>query len=171
MRRGGHSVPVCAKRETFSALRDAGRREEMGAMPVTGRKPKAPGQAVTRHAQTHDWVEIENVPFEAGRELPETRSDGRPWSARIRAKWDAWRSMPHAKLWGSAEWDFALDTIEIAALLHEKGSPNLATELRNREKVLGTTLDYLRALRIRYVDPKPEGDVAGVTNIADYRDL
>jgi len=74
-------------------------------------------------------------------------------------------------LWGPAEWDFALDAIELAALLHEKGSSNLATELRNREKVLGTTVDYLRALRIRYVDPPAEGGSAEVTNIADYRNL
>jgi hypothetical protein len=79
--------------------------------------------------------------------------------------------MPHAKLWGPAEWDFALDAIEIAALLHEKGSPSFATELRNREKVLGTTLDYLRDLRIRYVDVMENEQAAEVTNIADYRNL
>lgn len=141
-------------------------------MPVAGRKAKPAGQAVNRNKPTHDWVEVVNAQFEGGPELPTARSDGRPWSERIRSKWDAWRSMPHAKLWGPAEWDFALDTIEIAALLHEKGSPGLATELRNREKVLGTTLDYLRDLRIRYIDPPTENEEsAGVTNIADYRDL
>ena len=140
-------------------------------MPVTGRKPKPPGQAVTRHAQTHDWVEVEDVPFEDGPGLPDSRSDGRPWPGRTRDKWDAWRRMPHAKLWGPAEWDFALDSIELAAQLHEKGAANLATELRNREKVLGTTLDYLRDLRIRYVEAATEESAAGVTNIADYRDL
>jgi hypothetical protein len=36
--------------------------------------------------------------------------------------------------------------------------------------VLGTTLDYLRGLRIRYVEPRPDAP-AGVANIADYRDL
>lgn len=140
-------------------------------MPVSGRKAKPQGQAVNRHKPTHDWVEVEHVPFEDGPELPETRVDGRPWSLRIRAKWDAWRSMPHARLWGPAEWDFAFDSIEVAALLHEKGAPNFATELRNREKVLGTTLDYLRDLRIRYVDPVEHDAAAGVTNIADYREL
>ena len=79
--------------------------------------------------------------------------------------------MPHAKLWGPAEWDFALDSIELAALLHEKASASFATELRNREKVLGTTQDYLRDLRIRYVDLPVDGDSAEVTNIADYRNL
>ncbi len=79
--------------------------------------------------------------------------------------------MPHCKLWGSAEWDFALDSLELAALMHD-GESKLATELRNRERVLGTTMDFRRDLRIRYVPPKVEGDSsAEVTNIADYRNL
>ena len=140
-------------------------------MPIPGPDPKPAGQARHRIKSPHDWVEVENVPFEGGPDLPEFRADGRQWSDRIRAKWDAWRSMPHAKLWSAAEWDFALDTIELAALMLEKQSSNLATELRNREKVLGTTVDFLRALRIRYVEPKTGGAPAGVTNIVDYRDL
>ena len=141
-------------------------------MPLPGPAPKPKGQARHRIQSPHDWVEVVKVPFEDGPDLPPFRADGRQWTDRIRAKWDAWRTMPHAKLWGPAEWDFALDAIELAALLHEKGSSNLATELRNREKVLGTTVDYLRALRIRYVDPPTEGDQsAEVTNIADYRNL
>jgi hypothetical protein len=34
------------------------------------------------------------------------------------------------------------------------GEPRHATELRNREKMLGTTMDFRRDLRIRYVDPE-----------------
>lgn len=139
-------------------------------MPVSGRKPKPQGQARNRMPATHEWTEVVRVPFEGGPDLPEERSDGRRWSQRTKAKWDAWRSMPHAKLWGPAEWDFAFDSIELAALVHD-GEPRHATELRNREKVLGTTLDYLRDLRIRYVDASSESDAAEVTNIADYRDL
>lgn len=139
-------------------------------MPVAGRKAKPAGQAVNRHKPTHDWTEVARIPFEDGPELPESRVDGRPWSQRTRAKWDAWRAMPHCKLWGPAEWDFALDSIELAALVHD-GEARHSTELRNREKVLGTTLDYLRDLRIRYTDPAEREDAAGVTNIADYRDL
>src|SRR5258707_1102009 len=133
-------------------------------MPVSGRKPKPPGQAVTRHAPTHEWTEVENVPHVGGPDLPEIRSDGRRWPGGTRQKWDAWRAMPHCKLWGSAEWDFAFDSIELAALLHD-GEPKHATELRNREKVLGTTGDYLRDLRIRYIDPKESAtEAVGVTN-------
>ncbi|AGM28184.1 hypothetical protein [Mycobacteroides abscessus] len=141
-------------------------------MPVAGRKAKPAGQAVNRHKPTHDWTEVLNVPFEGGQDLPDFRADGRRWPDRTKQKWNAWRAMPHCKLWGPAEWDFALDSIELAALVHE-GETRHATELRNREKVLGTTLDYLRDLRIRYIEaPTTVGDSdAGVTNIADYRDL
>lgn len=143
-------------------------------MAVTGRKPKPEGQAVNRNKPVHDWVEVENVPFTEGPKLSARRTNGRQWDRRTKQKWDSWRSMPHCVLWGPAEWDFALDSIELAALFHETGETKYATELRNRERVLGTTMDYRRDLRIRYVDPKPEGDGsadAGVTNIADYRDL
>ena len=143
-------------------------------MPPAGRKPKPDGQAINRVKPTHEWVEVEDIPFDGGPDLPARRTNGRNWEERTRQKWDAWRSMPHCKLWGPAEWDFALDTIELAALIHD-GEPRFATEVRNRERVLGTTLDFRRDLRIRYVEPKPEvnaGDSdAGVTNIADYRDL
>ncbi|AII28149.1 minor tail protein [Mycobacterium phage Sparky] len=143
-------------------------------MAVTGRKPKPEGTTVHRNKVVHDWIEVENIPFTDGPKLPPRRNNGRPWDKRTRQKWDAWRTMPHCSLWSSAEWDFALDSIELAALFHESGETKYATELRNREKVLGTTMDYRRDLRIRYVDPKPEcgdGSGAGVTNIADYRDL
>ena len=140
-------------------------------MPVAGRKPKPAGQAVNRHKPTHDWVEVQRVPFDDGPELPEFRSDGRRWPERTKQKWDAWRRMPHCKLWGPSEWDFALDSIELAALVHD-GEAKYATELRNREKVIGTTLDYLRDLRIRYVDPQPDGESsAEVTRMDDYRNL
>jgi hypothetical protein len=52
----------------------------------------------------------------------------------------------------------------------------LARELRDREQVLGTTLDYRRALRIRYLPvgavPAPVvGEQGSVADIADYRNL
>jgi len=42
--------------------------------------------------------------------------------------------------------------------------------LRNREKVLGTTIDSRRDLRIRYTEPA-SSPRAGVTNLDQYRDL
>jgi hypothetical protein len=41
----------------------------------------------------------------------------------------------------------------------------------SRVRLIGATLDYLRALRIRYVDTKPDNAPSGVINIADYRGL
>lgn len=138
-------------------------------MPVTGRKPKPVGESRNRTSPTHDWTEVENVPFADGPDLPDFRSDGRRWSDRTKRKWDAWRAMPHCKLWGPAEWDFALDSIELAALVHD-GEPKWNTELRNRERVLGTTADFLRDLRIRYVEPK-QVTLAPVVNADDFREL
>lgn len=140
-------------------------------MTVSGRKPKPAGQAVNRGKPVHEWTEVIDTPFEGGPGLPELRADGRRWPERTRQKWDAWRAMPHCKLWGPAEWDFALDSIELAALFHDGGETKYATELRNRERVLGTTLDFLRDLRIRYVEPVTDDATSGVTNIADYRNL
>lgn len=139
-------------------------------MPVTGRKPKPPGEAVNPNKPVHGWTEVENIPFTEGPSLPTERLKGEPWPARTRDKWDAWRTMPHAKLWTQADWDFALDSIELAARFHEGGTVGLATELRNRERVLGTTADFRRDLRIRYVEPKPV-QLAAVVQADDFRDL
>ena len=43
-----------------------------------------------------------------------------------------------------------------------------ASELRNREKVLGATIDSRRDLRIRYTEPA-SSPPAGVTNLDQYR--
>jgi len=80
--------------------------------------------------------------------------------------------MPHCVLWCPATWQFALMTMELAALVNDD-EPRWAAELRARERVLGTTRDALRDQRIRYVDPEPAATAtdAAVCNIADYRDL
>ena len=138
-------------------------------MPVPGTKQKPAGQAVNRNKPVHEWIEVENVPFEGGPDLPD-RPGG--WCQAAVRKWDAWRRMPHAKLWTVTDWEFAFDAIELVAQWYDKGGASLATEIRNREKLLGTTMDYRRDLRIRYVDPQPENDVpAEVTRMDDYRDL
>jgi hypothetical protein len=138
-------------------------------MPVTGRKPKPAGEAVNRNKPTHEWTEVDDVPFDGGPGLPDRRPDGRSWPAWTVETWEAWRSMPHACLWTPADWRFALDTIEVAAKFHD-GDARQATELRNREKMLGTTFDSRRDLRIRYVEPKPAA-LAAVVNADDFRDL
>ena len=140
-------------------------------LTIAGRKPKPQGQARHRVKPVHDWTEVENVAFVGGPKLPRLRTNGRPWMKRTKDKWLAWSTMPHCVLWGPAEWDFALDAIELAAQFHE-GVSRAATELRSREKVIGTTIDSRRDLRIRYVEPKvvePAGE--NVTSLSDYRDL
>lgn len=141
-------------------------------MPPAGRRPKPPGHAVTRH-QALEWSEVPDVPFKNGPPCPVRKfgSTGKPWPEGIKERWAVWSSMPHCVLWSKADWTFAVDSLHIAARAFETESdPKWYTELRNREKVLGTTGDFRRALRIRYVDPKPAGPQA-VANLDDFRQL
>ncbi|MDF1909019.1 hypothetical protein PXH80_26115 [Mycolicibacterium smegmatis] len=131
---------------------------------MRGAKPK---DGLVRHHDkpAHEWVEIENVPFEKAPELParsparevvdgEVAEVPRRWPAEAVRKWRAWSRMPHCVMWSEADWEFAFDSLEVAASFIETRRASLATELRNREKVLGTTADFRRDLRIRYVDVK-----------------
>lgn len=93
---------------------------------------------------------------------------------RTREWWRVISSMPHCVLWSDSDWIFALDT----AMVHASsvyGSVTAASELRQRERILGTTVDARRDLRIRYVDDENQelaastNGVAGVTQIKDRR--
>ena len=138
---------------------------EVPEMPVTGRKPKPDGQKRNRVKPVHEWTEVPDVAFE-GRKLP--FRVGR----RTAQWWSGVSTMPHCALWGESDWQFAFDTALIAARLHD-GDLRAASELRMREKVLGTTVDFRRDLRIRYVSAgaEPAEVTAGaVTDMAAYRD-
>ena len=75
----------------------------------------------------------------AGR-TPPHRRDGSPWPDGIAEKWAAWASMPHCGLWCEADWEYARDTIGLAATAFADGAKvGLWTELRYREKVMGST--------------------------------
>lgn len=141
-------------------------------MPVAGRKPKPEGQRRNNHKPTYDWVDVPNVPFEGGPKLPSRRVGGGGWPSRTKAWWAALSRMPHCALWGESEWAYAIDTAQIHAKFSD-GDGDLiraATELRNREKLLGNTMDSRRDLRIRYVAAPDQGEeAAGVTSIDDYR--
>lgn len=148
-------------------------------MPVTGRKPKPDGQARNRNAPTHDWTEVVDEPYAGPRpELPETRTvmaQFGPQEVPLRAMtsvwWESTSTMPHCILWTPSDWSFALTTALVADAAFS-GGVGAATELRNREKVLGTTVDYRRDLRIRYIDPAAEkATPAEVVTLDDYRDL
>lgn len=139
-------------------------------MPVVGRKPKPAGQARNRTTPAHDWAEVPNVPFAAAPSLPSKQPDGRLWPAWTRRWWQVVSSMPHCCLWSGSDWEFAFDTAFLKARFHVDGGASLATEIRNRERVLGTTADFRRDLRVRYVEPSAVAPVE-VTQLDDYRDL
>ncbi|CAM5742434.1 hypothetical protein MAUB1S_01521 [Mycolicibacterium aubagnense] len=141
-------------------------------MAIRGRKPKAVGLTRHRNPPAHAWTEVLNVPFEGAPKLPARRCNGRPWPTRTRKAWKAWSTMPHCVLWQPSDWSFALDTLELTALVHE-GEPRWAAEVRNRQRVLGTTAEFLRDMRIRYVGPEEPGTAAGatVTSMQEWCDL
>jgi hypothetical protein len=139
-------------------------------MPVTGRKPKPDGQKRNRMKPVHDWVEVQDVPFSSGRPLPRAPRWVGQWPAATKRWWATVSTMPHCVLWDNSDWGFAEDTALLAARFHE-GDVRVATELRNREKVLGTTIDFRRDLRIRYVsEMATESEADGtITAMDDYR--
>ena len=144
-------------------------------MPIAGRKPKANPR--NHNAPVVEWTEVLDVPFVGGPRLPRQRVGGRPWPTRTKAWWKAISTMPHCVRWSDADWSFAIDTAMLAAEFHDNGTSAAAAELRQREKILGTTMDARRDLRIRYLQPDtgppPDDDepVAPVTQLEDYREL
>lgn len=148
-------------------------------MAVSGRKPAASGQTRHRVKPSTEWVEVPNVPYSG--EVPELDAQRtvitREGQGRVALQpltlqwWESITSMPHCVLWSRSDWMFALTTATVADAAF-CGVSSAATELRNREKVMGTTVEFRRDLRIRYVDKPVESDTsAEVANIADYRDL
>lgn len=140
-------------------------------MPVAGRKPKKDGPLTSNKSPSRqprqEWVEVVDKPYDGP--VPELPSRRGGWPERAEQKWKVWSSMPHCVLWSDSDWDFAIDSLEVAARFYD-GNDKAAGELRQREKYIGTTLDYRRDLRIRYVDKIEEKAVANVPNIADYRE-
>jgi len=134
-------------------------------LPLTGTKPKAEHRH--RIKAPHEWQEIPHIPFKRGLKLPPLQWNGLPWSRRTRDWWRVISRMPHCILWDEADWGFALDT----AYVHAAFCIDVrhANELRQREKIMGTTMDARRDLRIRYIEPMPEEERKGVTAIQEYR--
>lgn len=76
--------------------------------------------------------------------------------------------MPHCTLWSKSDWMFALGTAFIADMMF-CGDRQAAGELRQREKIMGTTLDARRDLRIRYVESAGAKSSAPVVNMNTRR--
>lgn len=147
-------------------------------MPISGAKP-SDRPTVNRNKPTHDWTNVLNVPYTGNKpELPLTRQimvkNGEveivPIEDRTRQWWEAVSSMPHCVLWTDSDWMFALDT----AMVHASsvyGSVTAASELRQRERVLGVTMDARRDLRIRYVEDESQEQTTSTTGVANVTKL
>lgn len=135
-------------------------------------KPKPPGEARFRGQQTHGWVEVDNTPFDGGPDLPPSRRDGQPWPDWTLEKWQVWRSMPHARLWLEPDWQYALDTVQLAAIAFQEDTKvGVLAELRLREKQMGTTWSARQDMRMRYVVAADEPAPTAVARLDEYRDL
>ena len=146
-------------------------------MVMSGRKP-SDRPTVTRHKPRVDWVEVPNVPFSGVvPELPEVREVMNkagdvavyPMPEQTKTWWASVSSMPHCVLWSPSDWSFCLDT----ALVHAQavtGVISAMAEVRMREKIIGTTVDARRDLRIRYVEPESSTvSLAPVDELDDRR--
>lgn len=103
--------------------------------------------------------------------LSSARSIPVEWPPESLRWWAAVSRMPHCVLWTTADWQFAIDTALVAAAFHS-GDVRVAPELRQRERILGTTVDSRRDLRIRYVERvEDHSDAATVTAMDTYRKL
>jgi hypothetical protein len=140
-----------------------------------------------RNPTVADWIDVDNVPFEGAPLLRDRQTGGISvmevgaensidWPNATLLWWKAISRMPHAKLWGEAEWAFAMDTAEIHARTMEGWRSYSGATLTAREKLIGVTADQRRGLRIRYVEPKAKSDqpaegAGNVVQMSEYRDL
>lgn len=124
-------------------------------MSVPGPLPKLnpDGSKAARHRikSPIEWIEVEDCPFVGYKPL------SKKWPIRTRAWWNGIRTMPHARLWGDEEWEFALATAAIHREFWKKPwDMKLAGELRRREQEMGVGISGKRGLRIKYVKAKVE---------------
>lgn len=134
-------------------------------MPAAGRKPKPEDQRRNQNRPTFDWIQVVNVPYEGP--VPVL---GGTVPARTKRWWQVVTKMPHCILWDEADWEFAVATAFVhAAFVKQGGSPSYASELRQREKLLGMTWDARRDLRIKYVEAVEDGSENAPVSIADRR--
>jgi len=74
-------------------------------------------------------------------------------------------------LWGDGDWQFARDTGDMVAQFHG-GNMRLAAEIRQRERMMGTTFDARRDIRVRYVPADDtQVELAEVSAMDDYRQM
>ncbi len=148
-----------------------------------------PAQKNVKHGRTPtaDWTDVVDEPYTGpSPDLPPL-GRGKKWNPLVTDWWEEVRVMPHCRLWGPTDWRFATETALLKQALWRdynagtmKGT--MATDVRRREGMMGTTLEARRQLRIRYVPTgtpvedtsTDEGDeavttTAGVTSLHDRR--
>lgn len=134
-------------------------------MVAAGRKPKPEDQRRNQNRPTHDWIQVVDVPY-AG---PVPELGGRV-PMRTMRWWRIVSTMPHVILWDESDWEFAVASAWVhAAFVKNGGSPSYASELRQREKLMGMTWDARRDLRIKYVEAATEEDENKPVSIAELR--
>ena len=129
-------------------------------MPVAGAKPVEDRNEVRhRNPATHEWEEVVDTPYDGDRpslptQLTLMSRGGNTYKMQVLPEvvtwWQAISSMPHCVLWSDSDWQFALATAAIAQQAW-LGNTGASAELRMREKIMGTTWDARRDLRIKYV--------------------
>lgn len=124
-------------------------------MAKTGPTPKA-----VKHGHSGgEWTDVPDAPYTgpgSDRDLPDI--PGLPWYETTIGWWMTVRRMPHCRLWTESDWHFAITTALIVNQMYGElyggALPvNLVSEIRQRESLLGITMEQRRKLGIRYVDP------------------
>lgn len=116
-------------------------------MAIRGRRPKNEDQRINRNGLTHDWIDVPDIAYRGDRpDLPA----GMPWATL--EWWETVSTMPLCILWREEDWHFALGAARLHAAFVQ-GDMSAEPKLRERERVMGTTLAYRRDHRIRYVSP------------------
>lgn len=126
-------------------------------MGYPGREPDPSNMAPGRKT---DWTDVPDRPYRGKPpvQLPATRKEHGedvPLDPATVAWWRAHSRMPHCSLWSETDWEFAVQTAVLVDMLHN-GQHTVATEIRNRLKIMGATYDARIAMRIRYVKPEPK---------------
>lgn len=122
---------------------------------------RGPASKTVKHGRTPgaEGVDVVDVPFPGpSPELPKLPNK-RKYNDMTVQWWEQVRTMPHCVLWSMTDWQFAIET----ALMKDQFwrdffsegemKSTVATEIRRREGMLGTTSEARRQLRIRYVPP------------------
>lgn len=132
---------------------------------------RGPAAKTIKHGRTPsaDWTDVPDTPYTGpSPDLPKLPRRQK-WHPMVEQWWEQVREMPHCVLWRSVDWTFAIETAFMKQAywqLAESGeaTTTMAVEIRRREDQMGTTLEALRKLRIRYtpvsegVDVEPEDE-------------